>query len=218
LDHFLYRNGELHAEEVMLRDIAEAVGTPFYCYSTATLTRHYQLFTEALSPLPHLVCYAVKANSNLAVLKHLGELGAGMDVVSIGEYRRARAAGMPGERIVFSGVGKTRAEMRTALEGGIRQFNVESEPELEALSDRRRHGRHRPHRPARQPRRGRPHPREDRDRPQGGQVRHPARPRARDLRRAARLPGLRVVGIDMHIGSQLTDLAPFEAAYTQWPT
>ncbi len=216
MDHFLYRDAELHAEDVMLRDIADAVGTPFYCYSTATLTRHFQLFTEALAPLPHLVCYAVKANSNLAVLKHLGELGAGMDVVSIGEYHRARAAGVPGDRIVFSGVGKTRAEMRAALDGGIRQFNVESEPELDALSevaaamgatapialrvnpdvDARTHEKISTGR------------KEDKF---GVPL-----ARARDIyARAARLPGLRVVGIDMHIGSQLTDLAPFEAAYTR---
>ncbi len=216
MDHFLYRDGELHAEDVSLRDIAQAVGTPFYCYSTATLTRHYQLFAEALAPLPHLVCFAVKANSNVAVLKHLGDLGAGMDVVSLGEYLRARAAGVPGERIVFSGVGKTRAEMRAALEGGIRQFNVESEPELEALSevadslgatapitlrvnpdvDARTHEKIATGR------------KEDKF---GVPL-----ARAREIyARAARLPGLRVVGIDMHIGSQLTDLAPFEAAYTR---
>ena len=216
MDHFLYRDAQLHAEDVMLRDIADAVGTPFYCYSTATLTRHFQLFTEALAPLPHLVCYAVKANSNLAVLKHLGELGAGMDVVSIGEYHRARAAGVPGDRIVFSGVGKTRAEMRAALDGGIRQFNVESEPELDALSevaaamgatapialrvnpdvDARTHEKISTGR------------KEDKF---GVPL-----ARARDIyARAAALPGLRVVGIDMHIGSQLTDLAPFEAAYNR---
>jgi diaminopimelate decarboxylase len=120
---------------VPLADIAATVGTPFYCYSTATLTRHYRLFTEALSPLPHLVCFAIKSLSNVAVLKTLGDLGAGMDVVSGGEYLRAKAAGVPGDRIVFSGVGKTRDEMRLALEGGIRQFNVESEPELRALSE-----------------------------------------------------------------------------------
>ena len=135
MDHFLYRNGSLHAEDVALADIAAAVGTPFYCYSTATLTRHYHLFTEALSPLPHLVCFAIKSLSNIAVLKTLGDLGAGMDVVSGGEYLRAKAAGVPGDRIVFSGVGKTREEMRLALEGGIRQFNVESEPEMRALSE-----------------------------------------------------------------------------------
>ena len=135
MNHFDYRNGVLHAEAVNLIDLAEAVGTPFYCYSAATLTRHYNLFTEALSPLPHLVCFAIKSLSNVAVLKLLGDLGAGMDVVSGGEYRRALAAGVPGARIVFSGVGKTREEMRLALSGGIRQFNVESEPELRALSE-----------------------------------------------------------------------------------
>ncbi len=216
MDHFLYRDGELHAEYVALRDIANAVGTPFYCYSTATLSRHYQLFTEALDPLPHLVCFAVKANSNLAVLKLLGDLGAGMDVVSGDEYRRARAAGVPGARIVFSGVGKTPEEMRLALDGGIRQFNVESEPELAALSqvasslgttapialrvnpdvDARTHEKIATGR------------KEDKF---GVPL-----ARAREIyAQAARLPGLRVIGIDMHIGSQLTDLAPFEAAYTR---
>ena len=135
MDHFTYKNGYLHAEDVPLSDIAASVGTPFYVYSTATLTRHYRLFTDALSPLPHQVCFAIKSLSNVAVLKVLGDLGAGMDVVSIGEYLRAKAAGVPGDRIVFSGVGKTRSEMRAALGGGIRQFNVESEPELRALSE-----------------------------------------------------------------------------------
>lgn len=111
MDHFLHSGGILHAEGVAIPEIAAAVGTPFYVYSTATLTRHYRLFTEALSPLPHLVCFAIKSLSNVAVLKTLGDLGAGMDVVSIGEYLRAKAAGVPGERIVFSGVGKTRAEI-----------------------------------------------------------------------------------------------------------
>lgn len=126
MDHFLYRDGELYAEDVSVADIAAAVGTPFYLYSTATLTRHYQLFDEALNGMEHMVCYAMKAASNQAILKTLAELGAGMDVVSGGEYARAKAAGVPGDRIVFSGVGKTRAEIRAALEGGIRQFNVES--------------------------------------------------------------------------------------------
>ncbi len=111
------------------------MGTPFYVYSTATLTRHFRLFTEALAPMPHLVCFAIKSLSNVAVLKTLGDLGAGMDVVSQGEYLRAKAAGVPGDRIVFSGVGKTRAEIRTALDGGVRQFNVESEPEMRAISE-----------------------------------------------------------------------------------
>lgn len=134
MDHFNYKGGALHAEDVALAEIARAVGTPVYVYSTATLTRHFNLFRQALDWTDHLVCFAVKANSNLAVLKLLGDLGAGMDVVSGGEYARARAAGVPGERIVFSGVGKTREEMAQAIRGGIRQFNVESEPELAALS------------------------------------------------------------------------------------
>ncbi|MFN3937916.1 MAG: diaminopimelate decarboxylase [Gemmobacter sp.] len=214
MDHFLYRDGVLHAEDVPLTDIAAAVGTPFYVYSTATLTRHYHLFTEALAPLPHLVCFAVKALSNIAVLRLLGDLGAGMDVVSEGEYRRARAAGVPGERIVFSGVGKTRAEMRTALEGGIRQFNVESEPEMRALSEVARAL-------------GRVAPVALRINPDVDARTHAKIAtgksenkfgipidRARAVyAEAARLPGLQVVGIDVHIGSQLTDLAPFEAAY-----
>ena len=135
MDHFLYRDGILQAEGVAIPDIAATVGTPFYVYSAATLTRHYRLFTEALAPLPHLVCFAIKSLSNVAVLKLLGDLGAGMDVVSGGEYLRAKAAGVPGDRIVFSGVGKTREEMRLALTGGIRQFNLESEPEMRALSE-----------------------------------------------------------------------------------
>ena len=135
MDHFLYRGGVLHAESVPLDEIAAAVGTPVYVYSSATLTRHFRVFEEALAGLDHLICYAMKANANLAVLRLMATLGAGMDVVSEGEYRRARAAGVPGERIVFSGVGKTRAEMALALRHGIRQFNVESEPELIALSE-----------------------------------------------------------------------------------
>ena len=134
MDHFLYRDGHLHAEDVPLSRIAAEVGTPVYVYSAATLTRHFGLFRQALEWTDHLVCFAVKSNSNLAVLKLMGDLGAGMDVVSGGEYARARAAGVPVDRIVFSGVGKTVPEMRMAIEGGIRQFNVESEPEMRALS------------------------------------------------------------------------------------
>jgi len=214
MDHFLYRNGSLYAEDVALADIAATVGTPFYCYSTATLTRHYQLFTEALSPLPHLVCFAIKSLSNIAVLKTLGDLGAGMDVVSGGEYRRARAAGVPGDRIVFSGVGKTRAEMRLALTGGIRQFNVESEPELRALS-------------AVATELGVMAPITIRVNPDVDAKTHEKIAtgksenkfgipiaRARQVyAEAATLPGLEVVGIDVHIGSQLTELEPFEQAY-----
>ena len=135
MDHFIYQNGELHAEDVPLREIAAQVGTPFYCYSTATLERHFRLFDEALEGTEHLVCYAMKAASNLAILKVLAAAGAGMDVVSGGEYARAKAAGVSGDKIVFSGVGKTREEMRMALEGGIRQFNVESEPEMQRLNE-----------------------------------------------------------------------------------
>ena len=214
MDHFLYRNGQLHAEDVALTDIAATVGTPFYCYSAATLTRHYRLFTEALTPLPHLVCFAIKSLSNIAVLKLLGDLGAGMDVVSIGEYQRARAAGVPGNRIVFSGVGKTRDEMRAALQCGIRQFNVESEPELLALSqvatslgltapialrvnpdvDARTHAKI----------------------ATGKSENKFGVPIARApeiYAMAARLPGIQIVGIDVHIGSQLTELEPFEQAF-----
>jgi len=214
MDHFLYRDGRLMAEDVELAAIARQVGTPVYVYSAATLTRHFRLFDEALDGLDHLVCFAMKSLSNLAVLKLLGDLGAGMDVVSGGEYARARAAGIAPGRIVFSGVGKTRAEMAAALTGGIRQFNVESVPELMALSEvaagleltapialrvnpdvdagthekiatGRRHDKF------------------------GVPI-----ARARDIyAQAARLPGIAVVGIDVHIGSQLTSLAPFEAAY-----
>ncbi len=214
MDHFLYRNGHLHAEDVALADIAAEVGTPFYCYSAATLLRHYRLFDEALSWAEHLVCFAVKANSNQAILALLGAAGAGMDVVSGGEYARAKAAGVPGSRIVFSGVGKTRAEMRTVLEGGIRQFNVESEPELRALSeiavslgvtapialrinpdvDAKTHAKI----------------------ATGKSENKFGIPIARAVEvyaEAARLPGIEVVGVDVHIGSQLTDLAPFRAAY-----
>ena len=214
MDHFLYRNGSLHAEDVAIPDIAAAVGTPFYVYSTATLTRHYHLFTEALSPLPHMVCFAIKSLSNIAVLKTLGDLGAGMDVVSGGEYLRAKAAGVPGHRIVFSGVGKTRDEMRMALTGGIRQFNVESEPELRALSEVATSL-------------GLTAPITIRVNPDVDAKTHEKIAtgkkdnkfgipiaRASDVyAEAARLPGLQVIGIDVHIGSQLTDLDPFEQAY-----
>ncbi|MEO1421884.1 MAG: diaminopimelate decarboxylase [Pseudomonadota bacterium] len=214
MDHFIYRNGVLHAEDVALPEIAEAVGTPFYVYSSATLERHYRVFQEALSGLDHLICYAMKANSNLAVLKLMAGLGAGMDVVSIGEYRRARAVGVPGERIVFSGVGKTREEMRMALEGGIRQFNVESEPELERLNavaldlgkvapitvrvnpdvDARTHAKI----------------------ATGKSENKFGIPisKARDVyARAGEMAGIEVIGVDVHIGSQLTELEPYELAF-----
>ncbi|EYD74585.1 Diaminopimelate decarboxylase [Rubellimicrobium mesophilum DSM 19309] len=214
MDHFLSRDGELWAEDVPLSEIAAAVGTPVYVYSSATLLRHLSLFDEALHGMPHLVCFAVKALSNVAVLRLLGEAGAGMDVVSEGEYRRAVAAGVPGERIVFSGVGKTRAEMRAALTGGVRQFNLESEPEMRALSEVASSL-------------GVTAPVAIRVNPDVDARTHakiatgksenkfgiPIAKAREAYREAASLPGLRVVGIDVHIGSQLTDLAPFEAAY-----
>lgn len=214
MDHFLYHKGVLHAEDVSLSEIAEAVGTPFYCYSTATLERHFRLFDEALAGMDHLVCYAMKAASNQAILKTLARLGAGMDVVSGGEYARARAAGVPGERIVFSGVGKTRDEMRMALEGGIRQFNIESEPEMLALN-------------AVALELGMRAPITIRVNPDVDAKTHAKIAtgksenkfgipiaRARTVyAQAAALPGLEVIGIDVHIGSQLTELAPFRLAY-----
>ncbi|HBS50178.1 MAG TPA: diaminopimelate decarboxylase, partial [Rhodobacteraceae bacterium] len=216
MDHFLYRDGILHAEDVPLPEIAAEVGTPFYVYSTATLLRHFRLFDEALEGTDHLVCYAMKAASNLAILKTLAVAGAGMDVVSQGEYLRARAAGVPGEKIVFSGVGKTEAEIRCALEGGLRQFNVESEPEMAVID-----------RVAREM--GVVAPITIRVNPDVDARTHAkiatgksenkfgipiAKARA-VYAHAASLPGLKVVGIDVHIGSQLTDLAPFEAAYAK---
>src|SRR3954471_19592132 len=134
MNHFDYRNGVLHAEAVDLAALAGAVGPPFYCYSTATLERHYRVFSEAFADVESLVCYSLKANSNQSVLRTLARLGAGADVVSGGELKKARAAGIPAQRIVFSGVGKTADEMQLALAEDIYQFNVESEPELEALN------------------------------------------------------------------------------------
>ncbi|MFC3613069.1 diaminopimelate decarboxylase [Lutimaribacter marinistellae] len=214
MDHFLYRDGALHAEDVPLTEIAAAVGTPFYVYSTATLLRHFRLFDEALEGMDHLVCYAMKAASNQAILRTLAQAGAGMDVVSVGEYMRARAAGVPGDRIVFSGVGKTADEIRVALTGGIRQFNVESEPEMEVLS-------------AVAQELGVVAPITVRVNPDVDAKTHakiatgksenkfgiPIARASEVYARAAALPGLQVVGIDVHIGSQLTDLEPFRQAY-----
>jgi diaminopimelate decarboxylase len=214
MDHFTYIDSTLHAEDVPLTAIAAAVGTPVYVYSAATLLRHYGLFEQALSPLPHLVCFAVKSLGNVAVLKLLGDAGAGMDVVSGGEYRRAQAAGVPGARIVFSGVGKTREEMRHALTHGIRQFNVESEAELHALSEVATGL-------------DKTAPVTIRVNPDVDAKTHakiatgksenkfgiPIARARETYALAATLPGIEIVGIDVHIGSQLTDLAPFEAAY-----
>ncbi|AEI95067.1 diaminopimelate decarboxylase [Roseobacter litoralis] len=214
MDHFLYRDGVLHAEDVPVPEIAATVGTPFYLYSTATLLRHFRLFDEALDGMDHLVCYAMKAASNQAILKTLAQAGAGMDVVSGGEYLRAKAAGVPGDKIVFSGVGKTAAEIRLALEGGIRQFNVESEPEMEVLN-------------ATALAMGVTAPITIRVNPDVDAKTHAKIATGKSENKfgipisrahevyalAASLKGLEVIGIDVHIGSQLTDLAPFEAAY-----
>ena len=214
MDHFLYKDGVLHAEDVSLAEIAAAVGTPVYVYSTATLLRHFHLFDDALAGMDHLVCYAMKANSNQAVLRTLAQAGAGMDVVSGGEYRRAKAAGVAGDRIVFSGVGKTREEIELALTGGIRQFNVESEPEMILLDIVAREL-------------GKVAPITIRVNPDVDAKTHAKIAtgksenkfgipiaRAREVyAMAATLPGLEIIGIDVHIGSQLTDLAPFEQAY-----
>jgi len=214
VNHFEYRNGVLHAEDVPLPEIAAAVGTPFYCYSTATLTRHFNVFRQSFEGLDTLVCYALKANSNQAVLKTLAKLGAGADVVSEGELRRALAAGIPGSRIVFSGVGKTAREMDLALANDILCFNVESEPELERLS-------------ARAVAAGKQAPISLRINPDVDARTHKKIStgkaenkfgipwqRARAVyARAAELPGIRITGIDMHIGSQITELQPFDDAF-----
>jgi diaminopimelate decarboxylase len=213
MHHFHYRSGRLHAEEVDLARLAAEVGTPFYCYSTATLERHYRVFAEAFAADDALVCFAMKANSNQAVLATLGRLGAGMDIVSGGELARALAAGILAEKIVFSGVGKTRAEMAAALKAGILCFNVESEPELQQLSEVATGL-------------GLRAPVSIRVNPDVDALTHAKistgtyenkfgipLTRAREVyAAAAALPGLSVHGIDMHIGSQITDLAPFADA------
>lgn len=214
MNHFQYRDGILFAEDVSVIDIAKAVGTPFYCYSTATLERHYSVFSKAFADIDAMVCYAMKANSNQAVLKTLGRLGAGVDVVSGGELRRALAAGIPASRIMFSGVGKTAGEMDLALEAGIYCFNVESEPELEILN-------------ARAVRLAKQAHVSFRINPDVDAKTHAkistgkkenkfgiAYERARAVyAHAATLPGIKVTGIDMHIGSQITELQPFEDAF-----
>ena len=216
MHHFAYRDGVLHAEDVGLPELAEAVGTPFYCYSTATLTRHYRVFSDAFADVKALVCYAMKANSNQSVLRTLAKLGAGADVVSGGELKRALAAGIPPQRIVFSGVGKSADELRLALAEDILCLNVESEPELELLS-----------RLATETgRRARISVRVNPD----VDARTHAKiatgkaenkfgiplSRARAVyARAAALPGIDVTGVDMHIGSQITDLKPMADAFAR---
>ena len=214
MDHFQYRNGLLHAEEVPLPTLAAAVGTPFYCYSTATIERHYRVFLEGFAGLDARVFYALKANSNQAVIATLARLGAGADVVSGGELKRALAAGVPGGRIVFSGVGKTEAEMVLALDSGIFQFNVESEPELRALS-------------ALAAARGQTAAIAVRVNPDVDAATHakittgkrenkfgiPWQRAPAIYRLAQALPGIRPLAVSVHIGSQLTELAPYAAAF-----
>ncbi len=212
--HFEYRDGVLHAEGVNLSAVAEAVGTPFYCYSTATLERHYRVFTEAFAGTEHLVCYAMKANSNQSVLRTLAKLGAGADVVSGGELKRALAVGIPANKILFSGVGKTAAELHAALDADILCINIESEPELELLSQIA----------SGLGRTARISIRVNPDVDSGTHAKISTGKsenkfgipiaRAREVyARAAKLPGIEVTGVDMHIGSQITDLGPMEAAF-----
>lgn len=214
MNHFQYRNGVLHAEDVSLARLADEVGTPFYCYSTATLERHYRVFSGAFAGTPHLVCYAMKANSNQSVLRTLAKLGAGADVVSGGELMRALAAGIPANKILFSGVGKTADELRLAVSHDILCINVESEPELEALSRIA----------SAMGRIARISIRVNPDVDSGTHAKISTGKsenkfgipiaRAREVyARAAKLPGIGVTGVDMHIGSQITDLGPMESAF-----
>ncbi|PKU22018.1 diaminopimelate decarboxylase [Telmatospirillum siberiense] len=214
MNHFHYRNGVLHAEDVSLARLAEEVGTPFYCYSTATLERHFRVLQEAVADLNATICFAIKANSNIAVIRTLAALGAGADVVSEGELRRALTAGVPPERIVFSGVGKTRRELELAVDSGILQINVESEPELEELNDVALS-------------RGRRAVIGLRVNPDVDANTHAKITTGRKenkfgiewtrapevLRRARGLPGIELASIAAHIGSQLTDLQPFRDAF-----
>ncbi|WP_424628144.1 diaminopimelate decarboxylase [Bradyrhizobium sp. SYSU BS000235] len=214
MNHFQYRDGVLHAEGVNLTALAETVGTPFYCYSTATLERHYRVFAEAFAGVDTLVCYAMKANSNQSVLRTLAKLGAGADVVSGGELKRARAAGIPPKKIVFSGVGKTEAELRQALAEDILCINVESEPELALLSSLASETGRTAHISVRinPDVDARTHAKISTGKSEnkfGIPLTH-----ARDVyARAAKLPGIKVAGVDMHIGSQITDLGPMEDAF-----
>jgi len=214
MDHFDFKQGEIYAEDLPVSAIAAQVGTPFYCYSTETLIRHYNVFSQAFSGHDFLLCYAVKANTNQAIIKTLADQGAGADVVSEGELRRALKAGIPPEKIVYSGVAKTKQEMHFALEQGIFQFNVESEPELHQLS-------------AVANNMGKTAAIAFRINPDVDAKTHAKistgksenkfgipLSRARDIYgTAAKLPGIRVQGVDLHIGSQLTDLAPFAEAF-----
>ena len=215
MNYFSYQNGVLSAEGVSLENLAREVGTPFYCYSSATLTRHYKVFAEAV-PKDSLIAFSVKANGNLAVLKTLGDLSAGADVVSGGELKKARAAGIPADRIVFSGVGKTRSEMRLALSERIYQFNVESEPELDLLNTVALEMK------LRAPVTLRINP--DVDAKTHAKITTGTAEtkfgipfaHAREIyKKAATLKGIEIVGVDVHIGSQITDLEPFGAAFAR---
>jgi diaminopimelate decarboxylase len=214
MHHFNYLNEVLHAESVNLRAVAQKVGTPFYCYSSATIARHFEIFSEAFAGLDPLICFAMKANSNQAVLQTLARLGAGMDIVSEGELRRALAAGVPGCKITFSGVGKTDDEIALALEHHIFSFNVESEPELQAISRIAKSKNIEAHVSLRV------NPDIDAKTHKkistGKSENKFGVPisRARDIYVAAKsLPGIKATGIDMHIGSQITDLSPFDDAF-----
>jgi diaminopimelate decarboxylase len=216
MNHFHYIDGILHAENVSIPEIANEVGTPFYCYSTATLTRHYSVFTEAFSDMNIKLCYAMKANSNQAVLATLAKLGCGADVVSGGELKRALLAGISPDKIMFSGVGKTKAEMQAALEADIFCFNVESVPELHQLS-------------AVASSLGKSAPVSLRINPDVDAETHakistgkagdkfgiPREDAIDAYALAASLPGLKVSGIDMHIGSQIEKLEPFDKAFAR---
>ncbi len=212
--HFDYRGGELYAEDVNLAALADTVGTPLYCYSSATIERHYRVFAGAFADADALICYSLKANSNQAVLATLARLGAGADVVSAGELARARAAGIPPQKIMFSGIGKTAAELALAVDAAILCVNVESEPELELLSTIAAS-------------KGRTAEISIRVNPDIDARTHAKIAtgkaenkfgipisRAREVyARAAKLPGVRVAGVDMHIGSQIVELAPFVDAF-----
>jgi diaminopimelate decarboxylase len=214
MHHFAYRDGVLHAEAMNLVQLADKVGTPFYCYSSATLERHYRVFAEAFADVPALVCYAVKANSNQAVIRTFAQLGAGADVVSGGELKRARAAGVPAKKIMFSGIGKTAQELALAVDEDILCVNVESEPELDLLSEVAAS-------------KGRRMDISVRVNPDIDAKTHAKIAtgksenkfgipisRAREVyAHAAKLKGVRVHGVDMHIGSQITDLTPFANAF-----
>lgn len=216
MDHFDYKNGSYHAEDVSLATLADEIGTPFYCYSSATLTRHFTVFQEHFADLKPKICYAVKANGNLAVLKTLARLGAGADVVSEGEIRLALAAGIPASNIVFSGVGKTGEEMEFALQQDVFQFNVESEPELDLLNETA----------LRLNKKARIAIRVNPDVDPGTHAKISTGQKESKFgiamshalpvyKRAASLPGIDVRGVSVHIGSQLTRLDPFAQAFAR---